>query len=153
MRPRATARRRYEWGYLYSFVRPTTGELVNVVGNTVSTPAMSEVLAHFAKEAGAGPDRRVVVVWDGAGWHTGRGLVVPEGIHLIALPPYSPELQPAERIWPLVHEATANRDFRDLDELIQVVSDRCNELDSDRRRLRKLTRYWWWPDDVDSSAD
>jgi transposase len=36
---------------------------------------------------------------DGAGWHNSHGLVVPGNITLLALPPYSPELNPVERIW------------------------------------------------------
>src|SRR6202035_1510635 len=36
---------------------------------------------------------------DGASWHNSHGLVVPNNITLLALPPYSPELNPVERIW------------------------------------------------------
>jgi hypothetical protein len=43
-------------------------------------------------------------VLDGAGWHTSTTLVIPDGIDLIRLPACSPELQLAERGWPLVDE-------------------------------------------------
>ncbi len=33
------------------------------------------------------------------------------------LPPYSPELQPAERLWPLVDAPIANRTFDSIEEL------------------------------------
>ena len=146
-RPLASSRRRYEWGYLYSFVHPDSGEVVSVLGTSVSAAAMATVLAHFAEEAGAGPNKRIVLVIDGAGWHTSEDLVVPEGIHLVFLPPYSPELQPAERLWPLIHEVTANRDFRDMKHLTETVGRRCVELDAERRTVHRLTKYWWWPDD------
>ena len=42
---------------------------------------------------------------DQAGWHTTDQLVLPEGIDLFFLPSHSPELQPAERLWPLTNEA------------------------------------------------
>jgi transposase len=40
-----------------------------------------------------------VVILDGAGWHRSQGLLVPGNITLLALPPYSSELNPVERIW------------------------------------------------------
>ena len=33
-----------------------------------------------------------VLIWDGAGFHTGEDVVVPSNVSLIQLPPYSPEL-------------------------------------------------------------
>ena len=42
----------------------------------------------------------------------------------LTLPPYSPELQPAERLWPLVDEAVANRHFATLDVLDAAVARR-----------------------------
>ena len=32
-----------------------------------------------------------VLIWDGAGFHTGEDVVVPSNVSLIQLPPYSPE--------------------------------------------------------------
>ena len=39
------------------------------------------------------------MILDGASWHNSHGLMVPGNITLLALPPYSPELNPVERIW------------------------------------------------------
>jgi transposase len=47
---------------------------------------------------------------------------------LFFLPAYSPELQPAERLWPLTNEPIANRCFESLDELEAVLFDRCRRL-------------------------
>ena len=144
-RPSASSRRKYEWGYLFSVVRPSTGETVNVVGTSVSSAIMSAVLAQFAKDAAITSDNRAVVVIDGAGWHTARDLVVPEGVHLAFLPAYSPELQPAERLWPIVNEGVANRYFATLPELITRIEERCLHLDRSRDLVRRLTHYHWWP--------
>ena len=45
------------------------------------------------------PGAHAVLVLDGAGWHSGRDLVVPDNISLLTLPPYSPELNPVENVW------------------------------------------------------
>ena len=58
----------------------------------------------------------VLLAVDQAGWHTSSNLKLPLGLHLIFLPSYSPELQPAERLWTLVDEPIANRSFETLDE-------------------------------------
>jgi len=53
---------------------------------------------------------------------------VPEGIHLVPLPPYSPEVQPAERLWPLVDEPLANIAFETIAEVEELVEQRCRRL-------------------------
>ncbi len=67
------------------------------------------------------------------------------GVRLVFLPPYSPELQPVERVWPLVNEAVANRYFRDLEEMMEVVAERCRVLAGDPETLRRHTLFHWWP--------
>jgi len=84
-------------------------------------------------------------VLDGAGWHVSADLVVPEGIRLIFLPPYTPELQPAERLWPLTNEAIANRRFTSLDELDTALAKRCRALAEQPDLLKANTLFHWWP--------
>jgi transposase len=69
---------------------------------------------------GAGQRKQILLVCDGASWHVSPQVQVPNGVHLHLLPPYSPELQPTERLWPLTNEALANRHFQDL-ETLQTV--------------------------------
>jgi DDE superfamily endonuclease len=85
--------------------------------HAVNTELFSMALKEFAEEVGAGRDKRVLLVVDKAGWHTGGEVEVPEGIHLEFLPSGSPELQPAERLWPLTNEALANRPFEEIEEM------------------------------------
>lgn len=109
---------------------------------------MTEVLALFAKNVGAGRDRRIVLVVDGAGWHVARDLVVPDGIHLVFQPPYSPEVQPSERLWPLINEVVANRDFESLVEHESAISERCVYLIDHPEVVRGPTLFGWWPTDI-----
>ena len=84
-------------------------------------------------------------VVDQAGWHTSEKVEVPEGIHLITLPPYSPELQPAERLWTLTNESVANRSFETLEQLEEVLVHRCQMLLKQPEFIRGLTCFHWWP--------
>jgi hypothetical protein len=145
-RPVATVEPRYRWLYLYGFVRPTTGALVWFLCNAVNTALLSAVLAHFAAAVGAGPDKRVIPVLDGAGWHASAGLAVPEGLRLEFLPAYSPELQPAEHLWPLTNEAVANRHFASLAALDAALAERCLALCDQPEAIKAATRFHWWPE-------
>src|SRR5260221_3841609 len=94
---------------------------------------------------GTGPTKQILLVLDRAGWHTSKEIVVPEGIHLLFLPPYSPELQPCERLWPLSNEGVANRSFRTLDDLEAAQVQRCVVLQDQLQVIRSLTHFHWWP--------
>jgi DDE superfamily endonuclease len=147
-RPTARVARRYRWLYVYGLARPGTGQSWWCLLPTVGADAMAAALAEFARDEGIGPERRAVLVVDRAGWHTAGGLAVPEGIHFAYLPAYSPELQPAERLWPLVDEAIANRAFPDPADLEAALVDRCRALRADPATIRAHTRFAWWPDDA-----
>src|SRR3712207_7305498 len=84
-------------------------------------------LNEFAREVGVGKDKRVLLVVDQAGWHTGKEVEVPEGIHLEFLPSGSPELMPAERLWPLTNEAVANGLFEEIEEIEEALMERRSE--------------------------
>jgi hypothetical protein len=75
------------------------------------------------------PSGTAITRWvDNAGWHIAKDLQIPANVRLFGLPPCTPELQPAEHLWPLVREALANRDFDHLVGLAAKLRRRCNWL-------------------------
>ena len=124
-------------------MQPTTGEAVWFLSTGLSKPLFEALLAAFARRTGAGRERHIVLVLDNAGWHGPKGLAVPDGITLVFLPPYSPELQPAERLWPLVDEPVANKHYATLAELDATVGERCRRLGADA--IQPHTDFHWWP--------
>src|SRR5713226_2554954 len=114
-------------------------EPVVVVADRVNIEVFSLALTHLAQAVKAGPDRHVVLVLDRAGWHKCGEALMLEGIHLLFLSPYSPELQPCEHLWPLRNEVIVNRRFESLDELQEVQAERCVVLQDDPLRLRRHT--------------
>jgi transposase len=142
-RPTALGHHRYEWLYVTAFVLPGTGETFWYVSTGISKPFFAALLALFAQEAGAGRDRIIVLGLDNAGWHSAPNLAVPDGLRLVYLPGYSPELQPVEHLWPVVDEPLANRYFASLADLEDAVAARCRVLKDDPRLLG--TNFHWWP--------
>ena len=92
----------YQWAYIFSAVRPDTGDDVTLVMPSVNAKVMDLFLAHFADTLDQ--DAHAVMMCDGAGWHDERALTVPDNVTLALLPPYSPELNPVERVWLYLRE-------------------------------------------------
>ncbi len=143
VRPVVRGRPRYEWLWVYGFVQPATGATEWLLLPRVNTALFGVALEHFARAVGAGPDKRVVLVLDQAGWHTTAALAVPEGIHLAFLPAHSPELQPAERLWPLCDEGVANTLYATIADLEEALAGKLVRIKDEV--VRGLTSYHWWP--------
>jgi len=144
-RPITVVRPRYEWLYVYGFVRPETGETSFWLTDSVNIETMTTILAAFVRERKRATGADLDLVLDQAGWHISDKLAVPEGLELFLLPAYSPELQPAEHLWSVLDEVVVNRVPVDLAEMECWVSRRCNELSDDKERVRRLTHFSWWP--------
>jgi transposase len=61
------------------------------------------------------------------------------------LPSGSPELMPAERLWPLTNEGVANGIFEEIEEIEEALVERCLELLDQTQTITDLTNYHWWP--------
>jgi len=144
-RPTVTVYPRYQWLYVYAFVQPTTGRSFWLLMPTVSVPAFEAALAAFAHFVGAGPDKHIRLLLDCAGWHTSPRLSRPPNISLYFLPPYSPELQPAEHLWALSDSPLVNRCFQNLADLEAAQAQRCNWLQDHPDIVRSATNFHWWP--------
>ena len=159
-RPTAVVQHRFEWLYLDGFVHPSTGEVVWFICNAVGIDLFAAVLAAFAQTVGAetvgaetvgaetvgaGAGKLIILVLDNAGWHVSDKLIVPEGIELAFLPPYTPELQPAEHLWPLTNEAVANQHFATLKDLDAALGERCRTLAAMPEAIKARTHFGWWP--------
>ncbi len=144
-RPIALGHHRFDWLYVTAFVSPATGETFWYVHDGVSKQFFEALFASFAREAGAGRDRTILLVLDNAGWHGEAGLDVPDGVRLIFPPPYTPELQPAETPWELVDEPLANEHIGTIEELENIVATRCVARANERAAIKSRTGFHWWP--------
>lgn len=136
---------RYEWLYIYAFVNPETGESRFWLMPTLNAQAYQLVMAAFASSVGAGTKHHVLVVEDGGGFHVPAPQGQRPGIEIVKLPPYSPELQPAERLWALTDATVANRCFATLDDFKAVVGQRCAWLETQPDLITQHTFFHWWP--------
>lgn len=136
---------RYEWTYIYGFVRPESGETSFWLCGQANTAAFNAILDGWARERGLGADRRALVVLDRAGWHIAADVVWPEGVDVEFLPSYSPELMPAERLWELTDDPLVNWVPPSLAALEERLGERCAALTEQHERIESRTRFHWWP--------
>jgi transposase len=69
-----------------------------------------------------------VIVLDNGRFHKGKSLIIPKNIALIFLPPYSPELNPAELVWLNMKRKTTNIIYKTMDELKLKINEIVKEL-------------------------
>ena len=69
-----------------------------------------------------------MVVIDNAGFHSTKNITIPDNIILINIPPYSPELNPSEKIWQYIKQRFKNQTFNDMRELEDWIQDQVNKL-------------------------
>ena len=93
-RPRQPRDQRYHAAYLFAAACPEAEKTAALVLPHVYTEAMNLHLAEIARHIAV--DAHAVVILGQAGWHGSNALIVPKNLTLLALPPYSPELNPIE---------------------------------------------------------
>lgn len=131
---------RYEWEYVYGAV-----EVVEGLAQFQFLPFVSLELSRGFLQQIADSDLQAehVVIWDQAGFHPRPGdAQLPSRIHLLPLPPYSPELNPVEGLWDQVQDVTCNRHFADLDQLEVTLTQALRPFWETPARALSLVHHW-----------
>ena len=117
----------YQSAWIIGAVCPARDAGAALVLTRLDTEAMNRFLAELSQAVS--PGAHAVVLMDKAGWHTAGDLAVPENLSLVFLPPYSPELNPIERLWlHLRDNRLTHRVFRTTEEIIDGCCDAWNWL-------------------------
>jgi hypothetical protein len=123
----------YRWRYLLLGVAPRTGALRWRWLERFRQEQLKPVLADWGLGA---------VIWDGAGAHRGKQLRdLP--VERIFLPPYSPELNPAERVLEEIRRRVEGRVYASLDAKRAAVEAYLEELAADPARVTRLCGWDW----------
>jgi transposase len=131
---------RYEWEYVYGAV-----EVVQGLAQFQYLPSVSLALSRgFLQQiAASDPHAEHVVIWDQAGFHPRPAdAALPAHIHLLPLPPYSPELNPVEGLWDQTQDVTCNRHFANLDQLEEVLTQALRPFWESPARALSLVHHW-----------
>jgi transposase len=131
----------FENRYLFSAVSPLSGDSFHISSiDGFDSEAAHVFLVELKKHY---PDKMVIVVWDNAPCHRPKIHREIEGLIVLFLPPYSPELNPAERFFEEIRRATANQIFKSIEEQEKVIEKRLNEIADNTDGMKQLLGYEW----------
>ena len=115
------AQQKFEWSYVFGALEITGGDGIFCYLPTVTLEHTQAFLEQLVKHD---PESEHVVIWDGAGFHHAtEDPRIPSNIHLIKLPPYSPELNPIERLWDIMKDHLCNRVYETLEAIEEKISE------------------------------
>ena len=126
----------------FGAVNMGTGKLVTAFEPKFNADSFERFLKQLFKHRPR--NKRVVVILDNAKYHHARVLHPilhrrRKELSLLFLPPYSPELNPIERVWKLARRlATHNRHFPTLDDVLAAVGERFDIWVKPNRQLARL---------------
>jgi len=151
LRPKAPYQTKYQWGYLYS--------ALEIDGQNAAEfaclPGVSLALSRLFLErlADRDPQAEHVVIWDQAGFHPQpHRHHLPRRIHLLPLPPYSPELNPVEVIGDVIKDRIANTLWPTLETLETALGEELRPIYQNPERVRSLVSHPWLVEQVNATA-
>ena len=143
MRIRQRVQRRRGYRSLFLAVEPRSGRLCYCWLDSMRGDEFCGVV-RGVERAGALDG----LVWDGAPGHRDERLA-RIGVPLIPLPPYSPELNPAERLFEALRAHIEGEVYATLDEKCARVDAILAAWDADPAHVRSLVGWPWIIDAID----
>jgi transposase len=129
----------YAWAYLLLAVDPRAGTLRWRWLDRLRAAVLKAVLAEWALDA---------VVWDGHGAHRAK-LLADLPTRRVGLPPYSPELNPAERVFQELRRRLEGRTYPTVADKQAAADAYLVQLAADPDRVRRLCGWPWLTDALD----
>jgi hypothetical protein len=142
-RPLMVRDNRHDSAYIFGAICPARETGAAIIGPAVNQEMMNEHLKVISAEVA--PGAVAVVVCDSAGWHQrGKGLKLPHNIRLLSLPPYSPELNPVEKVWDYLRQNKLCALVWDTyDEILEACATAWNWLIDDPERIGSIGSRDW----------
>ena len=105
----------------------------------LNTDSVNAFFREFEKEVKA--DVHVIMIWDQAGFHTSKNVRLPDNVTLIPLPPYSPQLNPIEKLWQYLRKHHwSNRVYADYDALRVAAIDAWQKTCLDKKKVKSVKK-------------
>lgn len=119
VKPLIPYQHRFDNFYLFGAYAPSDGDHFTLELPKCNTDWFAAWLNAFSVHR---PEEFKMVIVDNGAFHKAQRLQIPSNISLIFLPPYSPELNPAEQIWRWIKDRLANTIHETLEELANAVA-------------------------------
>ena len=125
VKPKQILQWHYSYYYIYGLVEPLKGRSFFYEFSHFNSDCLGLFLEQFTQEYS---DQIHIIQLDNAPCHTAHKLIVPDNVILLFQPPYSPELNPIERVWQYIKKQLKNLFFTSLDDVKYKVANILNSL-------------------------
>lgn len=130
-----------EYTYAYGAICPFDGDSCYLILPAMNGRCMTLFLTELSNRF---PDHFLLVVYDGAPCHSEGALSLPENMMVFSLPPYSPELNPAENGWDDMREKFfKNTVFDSLEAVENQLAIACNFYESNPQIIQSIAGWSW----------
>ena len=126
----------FEYYYLYGAADPRTGDTFFLELPYLNTECFQVYLDEFSK---AYDESFNILLLDRGAFHRSGSLKIPSNVALIFIPPYSPELNPIERLWEDIKAEIADELYSDIEALKKRVASVLNAYTEEE--IRSITGY------------
>ena len=123
IKPISPVQFQFESYYLYGAAEPRTGESFFLELPNLNAQCFQIYLDEFSE---AYADSFNVMILDRGKFHQAQKLKIPHNVALVFLPPYSPELNPIERLWEAIKTEMANELYPTMEALVERVASILN---------------------------
>ena len=131
---------KYKHSYLYKWLwgsfSPITGESFCMTTDGVCKDLFIKYLEDFSQHK---PEELKIIVIDNAAFHSTKDVVLPENIVLMPIPPYCPELNPAEKVWQWMKDKIAMKIFDTLETLEKKMDQIIENIEGEL--IKSITGY------------
>ena len=142
IKPICPYQHKFDNTYLYGAFSPINGNSFLAELPECNTDWFEAYLDEFSRFE---PTEYKIVILDNGAFHKALRLVIPENICLIFLPPYSPELNPAEKVWQEIKRQLVLRTFKSLHHLQEELAYIINKKLS-IEAVKSITGYQFYLD-------
>lgn len=142
---------KYQWGYVHQAMEVDGDNRMELL----FTPSVDQdTHALFLRQiAESDPQARHIVIADQAGFHLKPDDArLPANVRLLPLPPYSPELNPVEKLGDLVKDRICHQLFDKLPALERAILAELATLREGGQRVAQLIGQGWLLDKVNAGA-
>lgn len=127
VKPVAPFLHRFDNLYLFGAFSPITGSSCLLEMPQCNSHTFQLFLDHLSAQ---NLSEFKVLILDNGAFHHAKSLQLPANIHLLFLPPYSPELNPAEKMWRYFKDRVSMTAYNTLELLQEKLSDIIKNLTS-----------------------
>ncbi|WP_438712756.1 IS630 family transposase [Aquimarina muelleri] len=126
----------YKYFWLWGSFSPITGDAHYMISDGVSKAAFIAYLQDLSLYK---PKELKIVIIDNAAFHSTKNIQLPENIILLPIPPYSPELNPAEKMWQHFKDKIAMKMYKSINDLEIKITELLSE--TTKQQTKSITSF------------